>query len=159
MLVGCSSSDDCPSAFVTSDMIVGESGTRNAADDIDTIELRRNAATLSSNCLGLNINELLGIGFANSSSDEQSTPIDPNGMTITMVGDNVNNGDMLDDDVESLMNTSLALDSTVATVTREGNVITINPDENELCKEEVFAIWPAISTKMMLHMLPLIRIF
>ena len=55
LLVGCSSSDDSPSGFVPSDLIIGESDTANAADDIDTLHLRRNAATLSSSSLGLNI--------------------------------------------------------------------------------------------------------
>ncbi len=134
VLVGCSSSDDNPPGFQPSELIVGESDTGVAADDIDTLELRRNAATLSSSSLGLNINELLGVGFATS---DEGTPVNPNGMNVTTVGDNVENGDMLDDDVESLMNTSLALDSNVATVTREGNIITIDPDENELCQEQV----------------------
>ncbi len=135
VLSGCSSSSDSAPASSSSDLIVGESGTGTAADDIDTLDLRRTAAALSSSSLGLNINEVLGIGFA--SSDQQSTTVGPGGMEIVTVGDGVENGDMLDDNVESLMETSLALDSTVADVTREGNIITIDPDENELCQEEV----------------------
>lgn len=150
VLAACSSSDksdpESDSNADTSDLIVGESKTGILADDVATDDLRRSAARFASDSLGLNINEVLGIPFfASSSSDVFSGSETTNtntGETDTItsgstVGDSIENGDTLDDNIDSLMTTSLALDSTVAIVTREGNVITIDPDENELCQEEV----------------------
>lgn len=123
----------CSSGSSSSDpagdpLIIGESDSGRAADEATTEELRRSAARLASDSLGMNINEVLGIGLVGTSDDDGATP---------MVGDEIEGADLYDDNVDSLMRSSLALDGADATVTREGNVITIDPDETAICNEQL----------------------
>jgi len=83
VLVGCSS-DSKNSGFDAGELIVGESATGTPADDVSTTDLRNTAASLASSSLGLNINEVLGIGIQDNT---QSTTTGLNGMNIVTVAD------------------------------------------------------------------------
>jgi hypothetical protein len=129
ILSACSSSDSNTSSQAGDPLIIGDSESGVAADDATTDELRRSAARLASDSLGMNINEVLGIGLVGASDDNNgSTP---------MVGDEIEDADLYDDNVDALMRSSLALDGADATITREGNIITIDPDESAICDEQV----------------------
>jgi|GEM_PF-4532073 len=138
VLAGCSSgsksSTPAPDTEdAGSNLIVGESASGMPADDVSSLELRKTAAGLASSSLGLNINEVLGIGLQDD-SETVTTGID--GMNVVTVSDSVPNADMLDDNVDSLLKTSLAVEDTSLMVSRDGNVITVDPDDTQLCTFE-----------------------
>ncbi len=131
VILSACSSDSKTSGPAGDPLIIGESDSGISADEATTDELRRSAARLASDSLGMNINEVLGIGLVGISDDTGPTP---------MVGDEIEGADLYDDNVDMLMRSSLALDGADTTVTREGNVITIYPDAAAMCDEQLLGL-------------------
>ncbi|PID61766.1 MAG: hypothetical protein CSB44_05925 [Gammaproteobacteria bacterium] len=113
LLAACSSDDDD-----TTGGTVGESASGRPASEASDLEIRRNAANLASTALGTSLGDALDA--------------DVNGNSM---GDGVDNPETVDDDIDTFLTASLGLESGNANVSREGDLVTIDPDESVMCRE------------------------
>ncbi|MFK8077447.1 MAG: hypothetical protein AB8B84_12745 [Granulosicoccus sp.] len=96
-----------------------------------TEEIQRTAARSVSSGMSINLDALKEL------SGEAMTGVQPDSIGANLVGDlNLDSLSQLDTTNSNFMNNSLGLDDANARVTREGNVVTIDPDETRLCAAE-----------------------
>lgn len=108
-------------------------GSGVPADNVSTDELQRNAANYAARAIGLKTDEITGIiGDANQ-ADSTGTTDDIN-IPQGSVSDNLNSN------TDGIINSTLGVGTeSTSTVTREGNIITIDPDDASICDAEAAA--------------------
>ncbi|ASJ71075.1 hypothetical protein [Granulosicoccus antarcticus] len=125
--------------------LVVEGGSGTPADDIETSQLLRKAATGTSVSLGKNVTGMQRVGDSSSSvgllldtspleslvSLMSSKPDEESISTDEVLNTNV------EDDIASFIESLLGLDKPLAEVDRTGNHITIDPDDASFCEEEL----------------------
>lgn len=131
---GSSSSDGQPSDDPTSsggDNNTPENPGNGATVTATTEEIQRMAARSVSSGMSTNLDALKEL------SDEALAGVQPDSIGANLIGDiNVDSLSQLDTTNSNFMNNTLGLDDANAMVTREGNVVTIDPDESRVCAAE-----------------------
>ena len=112
--------DNSNSASADTTLIIGETSGGDASA-LSNDGIRRQAATLAIAGLGENLDTLSGIG-------EDDMPDVTTGEDMQAINE-------LEDSSDSFFTNSLGIDDPGATTTREGNVITIDPDDTTLCSD------------------------
>ena len=117
-------------------------GSGEAADDIDTRVLLRQAASETSNHLGKNITSMQRLGGNSSSLGLLLDATTLGSMSSnTSDGESVIAEDVLttdtEDNIGDFIDALLGLDEQGAEITREGNRITIDPDDAAFCQSEL----------------------
>lgn len=101
-------------------------GSSNPADELSTQEIQRSAADAMGRMFNLETNELGAAFDPESDSPLDESPDDGNAMA------------MGSDEMDMNLNTSLGIaDEDVESITRDGNFITIDLDENALCADQM----------------------
>ncbi len=116
-LAACSDSDDGTSGG-SAGLTVGDSLTGVPASDASDLQIRQKAALNASRALGINL------------SDAFTTQLNNDGL-----GDTIDDADSVDEEVDGFMQTALGLDDSNAGIERDGNLITIDLDDNAICDE------------------------
>lgn len=128
---GGGSSGDSTPANAQNPLIIGGTAGGDASELSDD-ELRRTAANRASAGLGVNLNNLSRL------SDDAMTDQTEGGL----MGGVANSSDMqsidsLDTSNNNFLINSLGIDDTGARVTREDNIITIDPDDESMCGDDI----------------------
>lgn len=96
-----------------------------------TEEIQRAAARSVSSGMRTNLDALQSL------SEEAMEDVQPGSIGADLVGDlNFDSLSQLDNNNSNFMNNTLGLDDANAVVTRDGNLISIDPDENRVCSSE-----------------------
>ena len=114
-LAACSDSGDGPSGG-SAGLSVGDSLTGLPASEASDLQIRQKAAANASRALGINLSDAFG------------TQIDD-----TEIGETIEDPDSVDEELDGFMQTALGLDGNNADIVREGNLISIDLDDNALC--------------------------
>lgn len=116
-LAACSDSGNDSSGADTG-LSVGESSTGLPASAASELQIRQKAAANASRALGINL------------SDAFNTQVDDSDF-----GDTIDEPDAVDEELDGFMQTALGLDGSNASIERDGNLITIDLDDNAICDE------------------------
>ena len=116
----------------TSNSLIAGGVTGGSATVVETEELQEIAANLSMSGLGINLDNLQTFG------DDVGTVSLPGSDTET-INDNPdpNMFSELEESNNNFLNNTLGIGDTNALVTRENNLITIDPDEAAVCADEI----------------------
>ena len=132
VLSGCGGgSGDSNSSNSQSGLIIG-GPTGGDASELSDDQIRQRASDYASAGLGVNLGSLSRLA-----SDAQ-TDTDATGMVAMLPVDNgMQNIETLDGTSSSFLNNSLGVDDPGARITRSGNVIIIDPDDQSVCNDEI----------------------
>lgn len=111
----CSDSDD-NTPDDTGGVSVGESESGTPAEQASELEIRQKAAFNASQALAINLDDAFSTRF-----DESD------------LGEEIDDAENVDQEVDGFMQAALGLDGNNAVVEREGNLITIDLDDNAIC--------------------------
>ncbi len=146
VLVGCGSGDS-GSSYTPQDIAINAGDTSGPADDVATETLQRNAARNAAASISVNLGgvQSLAKGTGSLSSTVASAPVAMpfNDGTITAEA-GVAPADVIDDadsDIARLLQSTLGIDESGnvnGTVTREGNLILIDPDDAAVCAGQTY---------------------
>lgn len=128
---GGGSSGDSTPANTQNPLIIGGTAGGDASALSDD-ELRRTAANRASAGLGVNLNNLSRL-----SNDAMTDQTDGDLMGGIANSSDMQSIDSLDTSNNNFLINSLGIDDTGARVTREGNVITIDPDDESMCGDDL----------------------
>lgn len=144
VLVACGGggSGDSGSSYTPQDVAISAGDTSGPADDVATDALQRNAARNAAASISVNLGgvQSLAKGTGSLSSSVAAAPVARpfNDGAITAEADVVP-ADVINDadsDIARLLQSTLGIDESGnvnGTVTREGNLITIDPDDEAVC--------------------------
>lgn len=150
LLSACGGGSGDSSSGSSAPLINGSSIGEPAAN-VATGDLQSSAANSAAKSLNVNIGSVRGLG--SDSSAIAAILNSPSLASILNQGDDnqqndapVSTSDVIDDqtddNITSLVNATLGVDSITAQVSRDGssNVVTIDPDESEICSEELLGM-------------------
>ena len=113
------------------------SGDSNTSEPLeaDTVDLKNNAIGLIGSSFDRSLN---AVGSsANQNSDVGNTITDVAVGGADQMGEDISTDSDIQEEVQNWLSVSLATDENPASsTTRNGNIVTVDPDENELCREE-----------------------
>ena len=132
VLSGCGGGGgDSSSTGSQNELIIGGS-TGGDASALPEDQIRQIAADHASAGLGINL------GSLSSMASDIQTDTDATGIVeMLSVDSGEQTIDSLDDSSNSFLNNSLGIDDPGARTTRSGNVITIDPDDQTICNDEI----------------------
>ena len=132
VLNGCGSGGgDSSSSNSQNELIIGGS-TGGDASELSDNQIRQIAADRASAGLGVNLGSLSRLA-SDMQNDSDATGI----VEMLPVDNGEQNIDILDNTSDSFLSNSLGIDDPGARTTRSGNVITIDPDDQTICNDEI----------------------